>query len=104
MLAALAKVEQKEEPVDIGLYSPGPLSANEASQLFCSSQVLCPRCEIGNVRSLKRKAKKGKELPKSNKKKMSRLNTLTDVEKALSETKDSTSAVSMVILRVPFKD
>ncbi|XP_040008959.1 lysine-specific demethylase 5B-B [Xiphias gladius] len=57
-------------------------------------EVLCPRCEIGNVRSLKRKAKKGKELPKSNKKKMSRLNTLTDVEKALSETKDSTSAMA----------
>uniref|UniRef100_A0A665T0X5 [histone H3]-trimethyl-L-lysine(4) demethylase n=1 Tax=Echeneis naucrates TaxID=173247 RepID=A0A665T0X5_ECHNA len=54
-------------------------------------EVLCPRCEIGNVRSPKRKTKKGKE---SNKKKMLRLNTLTEVEKALSETKDSTSAMA----------
>ncbi|XP_040907391.1 lysine-specific demethylase 5B-B [Toxotes jaculatrix] len=56
-------------------------------------EVLCPRCEVGNVRSPKRKLKKGKESPKSNKKKIPRLNTLTDVEKALSETKDSTSAM-----------
>lgn len=45
--------------------------------------------------SPKRRAKKGKESPKSNKKKTPRLNTLTDVEKALSETRDSTSAVSV---------
>lgn len=45
--------------------------------------------------SPKRRAKKGKESPKTNKKKTPRLNTLTDVEKALSETKDSTSAVSV---------
>uniref|UniRef100_A0A3B4XKS6 [histone H3]-trimethyl-L-lysine(4) demethylase n=1 Tax=Seriola lalandi dorsalis TaxID=1841481 RepID=A0A3B4XKS6_SERLL len=57
-------------------------------------EVLCPRCEVGNVRSPKRKAKKGKESPKSNKKKTLRLNTLTEVEKALSETKDSTSAMA----------
>lgn len=67
--------------------------------LFYSSQVLCPRCEVGNVGSPKRKAKKGKESPKSNKKKTQRLNTLSDVEKALSDTKDSTSAVS-----APHKD
>lgn len=65
-------------------------------QLFCSSQVLCPRCEVGNSGSPKRKAKKGKESLKSNKKKTPRLNTLSDVEKALSETKDSTSAVRKV--------
>uniref|UniRef100_A0A3Q0S285 [histone H3]-trimethyl-L-lysine(4) demethylase n=1 Tax=Amphilophus citrinellus TaxID=61819 RepID=A0A3Q0S285_AMPCI len=57
-------------------------------------EVLCPRCEVGNVGSPKRKAKKGKESPKNNKKKTSRLNTLSDVEKALSETKDSTSAMT----------
>ncbi|XP_076022463.1 lysine-specific demethylase 5B-B isoform X2 [Genypterus blacodes] len=57
-------------------------------------EVLCPRCEVGNVGSPKRKAKKVKECPKSNKKKMPRLNTLSDVEKALSETKDVTSAMA----------
>ncbi|XP_010730368.2 lysine-specific demethylase 5B-B isoform X3 [Larimichthys crocea] len=57
-------------------------------------EVLCPRCEVGNVGSPKRKAKKGKESPKSNKKKTQRLNTLSDVEKALSDTKDSTSAMA----------
>ncbi|XP_074499542.1 lysine-specific demethylase 5B-B isoform X2 [Sebastes fasciatus] len=57
-------------------------------------EVLCPRCEVGNVGSPKRKAKKGKESPKSNKKKTPRLNTLRDVEKALSETRDSTSAMA----------
>ncbi|KAI3357475.1 hypothetical protein L3Q82_015889 [Scortum barcoo] len=57
-------------------------------------EVLCPRCEVGNVGSPKRKAKKGKESPKSNKKKTPRLNSLSDVEKALSETKDSTSAMA----------
>ncbi|XP_078111759.1 lysine-specific demethylase 5B-B isoform X2 [Sander vitreus] len=57
-------------------------------------EVLCPRCEVENVGSPKRKAKKGKESPKSNKKKTPRLNTLSDVEKALSETRDSTSAMA----------
>ncbi|XP_029011976.1 lysine-specific demethylase 5B-B [Betta splendens] len=56
-------------------------------------EVLCPRCEVGNVGSPKRKAKKWKESAKSNKKKTT-LNTLSDVEKALSETKDSTSAMA----------
>lgn len=58
-----------------------------------SVQVLCPRCEVGQASSPKRKAKKGKEWPKSNKKK-TRINSLSDVEKVLSETKDSTSTVS----------
>ncbi|KAM9856087.1 lysine-specific demethylase 5B-B [Aulostomus maculatus] len=57
-------------------------------------EVLCPRCEVGNEGSPKRKAKKVKESPKSNKKKTVRLNTLSDVEKVLSETKDSTSAMT----------
>ncbi|XP_029994151.1 lysine-specific demethylase 5B-B-like isoform X1 [Sphaeramia orbicularis] len=56
-------------------------------------EILCPRCEIGNIGSPKRKAKKAKESPKTNKKK-TRLNNLGDVEKALSETTDSTSAMA----------
>ncbi|XP_071777497.1 lysine-specific demethylase 5B-B isoform X2 [Centroberyx gerrardi] len=61
---------------------------------FTLLEVLCPRCEVGNLGSPKRKSKKVKELPQSNKKKTARLNTLSDVEKALSETKDSTSAMA----------
>uniref|UniRef100_A0A667YCZ5 [histone H3]-trimethyl-L-lysine(4) demethylase n=1 Tax=Myripristis murdjan TaxID=586833 RepID=A0A667YCZ5_9TELE len=61
---------------------------------FTLLEVLCPRCEVGNLGSPKRKPKKVKESPQSNKKKIARLNTLTDVEKALSETKDSTSAMA----------
>uniref|UniRef100_A0A3Q3WI27 [histone H3]-trimethyl-L-lysine(4) demethylase n=1 Tax=Mola mola TaxID=94237 RepID=A0A3Q3WI27_MOLML len=57
-------------------------------------EVLCPTCEVGNVCFPKRKAKKGKELPKSNKKKTPRFSTLGDVEKALSETKDSTCTMA----------
>ncbi|XP_061591274.1 lysine-specific demethylase 5B-B isoform X2 [Cololabis saira] len=57
-------------------------------------EVLCPRFEVGNAVPPKRKAKKGKESPKSNKKKATRLNNLSDVEKALSENKDSASAVA----------
>lgn len=57
-------------------------------------QVLCPRFEVGTVGSPKRKVKKGKESVKSNKKKPAGLNSLSDVEKALSETKDSTSAMA----------
>uniref|UniRef100_A0A8D3DYS6 [histone H3]-trimethyl-L-lysine(4) demethylase n=1 Tax=Scophthalmus maximus TaxID=52904 RepID=A0A8D3DYS6_SCOMX len=59
-------------------------------------EVLSPRCEVGSDRSPKRKSKKGKEFPKSNKKKTPGLNTLTDVERALSESRDSASAVSLV--------
>uniref|UniRef100_A0A3B3V7T9 [histone H3]-trimethyl-L-lysine(4) demethylase n=1 Tax=Poecilia latipinna TaxID=48699 RepID=A0A3B3V7T9_9TELE len=57
-------------------------------------EVLCPRFEAGAVGSPKRKAKKGKESLKNNKKKPTRLNSLSDVEKALSETQDSTSAMA----------
>ncbi|XP_017265109.1 lysine-specific demethylase 5B-B isoform X2 [Kryptolebias marmoratus] len=57
-------------------------------------EVLCPRFEAGNVGSPKRKAKKGKDSLKSNKKKPARINTLSDVEKTLSETKDATSAMA----------
>ncbi|XP_061530863.1 lysine-specific demethylase 5B-B isoform X2 [Phycodurus eques] len=54
-------------------------------------KTLCPRCEVGPEGSPKRMAKKGKESLKNNKKKTLRLNTVSDVEKALSEAKDSTS-------------
>ncbi|XP_077566727.1 lysine-specific demethylase 5B-B isoform X2 [Stigmatopora nigra] len=54
-------------------------------------ETLCPRCEVANAGSPKRKAKKGKESPKNNKKKPLRLSTVSDVEKALSEAKDSAS-------------
>ncbi|XP_051910169.1 lysine-specific demethylase 5B-B isoform X2 [Hippocampus zosterae] len=55
-------------------------------------EALCPRCELGHEGSPKRKAKKGKESPKSSKKKSPRLlNTISDVEKALSEAEDSAS-------------
>lgn len=57
-------------------------------------EVLCPRCEVTNAGSPKRKAKKVKEFLKSNKKKTPRLNTLNDVEKALSDSKDSTSSMA----------
>ncbi|XP_077454507.1 lysine-specific demethylase 5B-B isoform X2 [Stigmatopora argus] len=52
-------------------------------------ETLCPRCEVANAGSPKRNAKKGKESPKNNKKKPLRLSTVSDVEKALSEAKDS---------------
>ncbi|XP_062248661.1 lysine-specific demethylase 5B-B isoform X1 [Platichthys flesus] len=57
-------------------------------------EVLSPRLDFGNIGSPKRKIKKGKESPKSNKKKTPGLNSLTDVERALSEHKDSTSAMA----------
>uniref|UniRef100_A0A3Q2Y4L1 [histone H3]-trimethyl-L-lysine(4) demethylase n=1 Tax=Hippocampus comes TaxID=109280 RepID=A0A3Q2Y4L1_HIPCM len=62
-------------------------------------EALCPRCEVGNEGSPKRKAKKGKESPKSTKKKGPRLNTVSDVEKALSEAKDSASNATLEALR-----
>ncbi|KAG7519301.1 lysine-specific demethylase 5B-B-like isoform X2 [Solea senegalensis] len=57
-------------------------------------EVLSPRCGNGNAHSPKRKAKKSKESPKSNKKKMPGLSTVSDVEKVLSECEDSTSAMA----------
>ncbi|XP_038165144.1 lysine-specific demethylase 5B-B isoform X2 [Cyprinodon tularosa] len=57
-------------------------------------EVLCPSFEVGTLSTSKRKAKKGKEYPKNNKKKPARLNSLREVEKALSESTDSTSAMA----------
>lgn len=56
-------------------------------------QVLSPRCEVGS--SVKRKLKKTKgDAVSCGKKRSGRLDSLGDVEKALSESKDSASAVS----------
>uniref|UniRef100_A0A3B4AAF9 [histone H3]-trimethyl-L-lysine(4) demethylase n=1 Tax=Periophthalmus magnuspinnatus TaxID=409849 RepID=A0A3B4AAF9_9GOBI len=57
-------------------------------------EILCPRCEVSSLGSPKRKAKKGKESPKNNKKKTTKPSNLGEVEKALSETNDSTSALA----------
>lgn len=56
-------------------------------------EVLCPRCEGGTSGSPKRKTKKGKESPKSNKKKALCLSSLSGVEKALSDSTDSNAAM-----------
>uniref|UniRef100_A0A8D2PBA9 [histone H3]-trimethyl-L-lysine(4) demethylase n=1 Tax=Zosterops lateralis melanops TaxID=1220523 RepID=A0A8D2PBA9_ZOSLA len=55
-------------------------------------EVLCPWCDIGML-SLKKKQKKLKEPVPSGKKKSSKLETLSDLERALSESKDTASAV-----------
>ncbi|KFW73818.1 Lysine-specific demethylase 5B, partial [Phalacrocorax carbo] len=55
-------------------------------------EVLCPRCDIGML-NLKRKQKKLKEPVPSGKKKSTKLETLSDLERALSESKDTASAV-----------
>uniref|UniRef100_A0A8C6WV08 [histone H3]-trimethyl-L-lysine(4) demethylase n=1 Tax=Neogobius melanostomus TaxID=47308 RepID=A0A8C6WV08_9GOBI len=57
-------------------------------------EILCPRCEVSSLGSPKRKAKKGKESPKNSKKKSLKPSDLGEVEKALTETNDSTSALA----------
>ncbi|KAJ3586406.1 hypothetical protein NHX12_012804, partial [Muraenolepis orangiensis] len=61
---------------------------------FTLLEVLCPRSEVGNVGSPKRKLKKAKESQQLGKKKTAPLNSLADIEKALSESKDSSSATA----------
>ncbi|KFW64569.1 Lysine-specific demethylase 5B, partial [Pygoscelis adeliae] len=56
-------------------------------------EVLCPRCDIGML-NLKRKQKKLKEPVPSGKKKSTKLETLSDLERALSESKDTASAMA----------
>ncbi|XP_062314993.1 lysine-specific demethylase 5B-B isoform X1 [Osmerus eperlanus] len=60
---------------------------------FTLLEVLCPRCEVGHW-SPKRKSKKAKDSPQHSKKRMVRLDCLSDVERALLESKDSTSAMA----------
>ncbi|XP_060788219.1 lysine-specific demethylase 5B-B isoform X4 [Neoarius graeffei] len=60
---------------------------------FTLLEVLCPRCEVGSP--LKRKLKKTKgDAVSYGKKRTGRLDNLSDVEKALSESKDSASAMA----------
>nr|XP_015197730.1 PREDICTED: lysine-specific demethylase 5B isoform X1 [Lepisosteus oculatus] len=56
-------------------------------------EVLCPRCEVGTG-AQKRKTKKAKEAAQCGKKRCVRLDCLSDVERALSESKDSASAMA----------
>ncbi|XP_065554210.1 lysine-specific demethylase 5B isoform X2 [Lathamus discolor] len=56
-------------------------------------EVLCPRCDIGML-NLKRKQKKLKEPVPGGKKKSTKLETLSDLERALSESKDTASAMA----------
>ncbi|XP_030639684.1 lysine-specific demethylase 5B-B isoform X2 [Chanos chanos] len=61
---------------------------------FTLLEVLCPRCEFGGG-ALKRKQKKVKgDSVSCGKKKPVKLESLSDVEKALSESKDSASAMA----------
>uniref|UniRef100_A0A8C8D6J7 [histone H3]-trimethyl-L-lysine(4) demethylase n=1 Tax=Oncorhynchus tshawytscha TaxID=74940 RepID=A0A8C8D6J7_ONCTS len=60
---------------------------------FTLLEVLCPRCEV-EAGSPKRKSKKAKDITQHSKKKMVKLDCHSDVEKALSETKDSASALA----------
>lgn len=57
------------------------------------SQVLCPRCDVGTGHT-RLKSKKGKEASQINKKSATKVESLCDVDRALSESKDSASAVS----------
>lgn len=67
---------------------------------FLCFQVLCPRCDIGATPQ-KSKCKKTKDAAQSGKKSPTLLDSLCDVERALSESKDSASAVSGYIGILP---
>ncbi|XP_004756376.1 lysine-specific demethylase 5B isoform X3 [Mustela putorius furo] len=56
-------------------------------------EVLCPRCDIG-LWGLKRKQRKFKEPSPSGKKKSTKLESLSDLERALSESKETASAMA----------
>lgn len=56
-------------------------------------EVLCPRCDIG-LWGLKRKQRKLKEPLPSGKKKSTKLESLSDLERALSESKETASAMA----------
>uniref|UniRef100_A0AAV2M9W8 PHD-type domain-containing protein n=1 Tax=Knipowitschia caucasica TaxID=637954 RepID=A0AAV2M9W8_KNICA len=55
-------------------------------------EVLCPRCDVGPA-LLRSRCKKGKEASPLSRRSPSRLDSVCDVEKALSESKDSASAM-----------
>ncbi|TRZ00900.1 hypothetical protein DNTS_013064, partial [Danionella cerebrum] len=55
------------------------------------SEVLCPRCEVGS--SVKKKTRKMRGESVSGKKKLVKLDSMSDVERALLDSKDSASAM-----------
>lgn len=59
-------------------------------------QVLCPRCDIGTL-GFKRKTKKLKEPLPNGKKKSTKLENLSDLERALSESKETSAAVRVLL-------
>lgn len=63
---------------------------------FCF-KVLCPRCDVGSAHQ-KCRSKKMKEAPQLSKKAPTKLESVCDVERALCESKDSASAVSLTTL------
>ncbi|KAM4613210.1 lysine (K)-specific demethylase 5Ba isoform 2-T2 [Polymixia lowei] len=56
-------------------------------------EVLCPRCDVG-MGPQKTKSKRAKEATQNSKVNSSKLDSLSDVERALSESKDSASAMA----------
>ncbi|KAK9404648.1 lysine-specific demethylase 5B [Crotalus adamanteus] len=58
-------------------------------------EVLCPRCDIGTS-GFKRKTKKTKESVPNGKKKSTKLESLCDLERALSECKETVAAMAML--------
>ncbi|XP_029357664.1 lysine (K)-specific demethylase 5Ba isoform X2 [Echeneis naucrates] len=60
---------------------------------FSLLEVLCPRCDLGTGHQ-KSRSKKTRETPQISKKALTKLESLSDVERALSESKDSASAMS----------
>ncbi|KAM3621080.1 uncharacterized protein V6R79_005718 [Siganus canaliculatus] len=60
---------------------------------FSLLEVLCPRCDVWNGHQ-KSKSKKAKEVTQLSKKSSTKLESLCDVERALSESKDSASAMA----------
>uniref|UniRef100_A0A8C6US54 [histone H3]-trimethyl-L-lysine(4) demethylase n=1 Tax=Neogobius melanostomus TaxID=47308 RepID=A0A8C6US54_9GOBI len=63
---------------------------------FSLLEVLCPRCDVGPG-LLRSKSKKGKEMSQTSRRSPSRLDSVCDVEKALSESKDSASAMATLV-------
>lgn len=59
-------------------------------------QVLCPKCDMGTTQQ-KSRCKKAKDAAQLGKKSPTKLESLCDVEKALSESRDSASAVSEAV-------
>uniref|UniRef100_A0A3Q4A970 [histone H3]-trimethyl-L-lysine(4) demethylase n=1 Tax=Mola mola TaxID=94237 RepID=A0A3Q4A970_MOLML len=63
------------------------------NSLFSLLEVLCPRCDGGTVQQ-KSRCKKTKDVTQISKRSSTKLESLCDVERALSESKDSASAMA----------